>query len=688
MDEGEPGVPGRWRGLQRRPANHVPLSPVSFLLRAGELYADRVAIVHGDERVTYGVFLARCRRLASALTHAGVAPGDTVAVLAPNIPAVLEAHYGVPMAGAVLCALNYRLDAAAIGYILRHAAAAIVLVDREFLPLAQAAAASAGIAPRLVVIHDPEAPDAAASDRDYARFRDCPDYARFRDDGTAADALRVPDDEWSPIALGYTSGTTGHPKGVVTHHRGAYLNAAAMALEFELGPRSVFLWTLPMFHCNGWCMTWSVCLVGGTHVCLRRVEPARVFALIAEHRVSHLCGAPVVLGMLVHAPEEQRRSFAHAVTIMTGGAAPPSATIARMAELGVTVRHLYGLTETYGPSMVNAWQPALEAMPPEERARFLARQGVQHAMMEDCAVVDAWLRPVPSDGATVGELVLRGNTVMMGYLGDPDATEAALAGGWFRTGDLAVRHPDGYVEVTDRLKDVIISGGENIGSIEVEDVLYRHPDVIEAAVVAAPDAHWGEVPHAFVTLREGATADPAALIAWCRERPRALQVPAPDQLRRAAQDRHRQGAEIPAARRTAAGCGRHCRTKGRGLGFRQQRSGPATCQGGAWEERTCRDTPAGCCSPASLQPAWRRRRWRSPRRPRRTRPPPAPTRRRITRRSAAWWSASRSRRTNRTRSAPAKPPRCAPPRATRTSSACSTPTPTATRRSRSPTSRA
>jgi fatty-acyl-CoA synthase len=492
--------------LDRRPANHVPLSPVSFLTRAARIYPNRVAVIHGERRFTYAQFLDRVRRLASALARAGVGTGDTVAIMAPNTPQMLEAHYAVPMLGAVLCSINIRLDAAAIGFILRHSETKILLTDNEF-----AAAMAPAVADIPILVVDI---DDAGGERIGAI-----EYEAFLDSGDPAHPVRLPDDEWQAIALNYTSGTTGNPKGVVTHHRGAYLNACSNALTFELSPRSVYLWTLPMFHCNGWTYTWAVTLAGGTHVCLRRVEPASIFAAIAEHGVTHMCGAPVVLSMLIHAPSSTRRPFGHTVKIATGGAAPPSTVITQMEAMGFAVTHLYGLTESYGPSTVCQWQPGLDDLPIDEKSAFMARQGVNTPMLEEAAVLDpSTMQPMPADAVTMGELMLRGNTVMKGYLKNPAATEEAFAGGWFHTGDLAVMHPDGYMEVKDRAKDIIISGGENISSLEVEEVLYKHPAVMEAAVVARTDEKWGETPQAFVTLKPDAgPVTESAIIAWCRQ---------------------------------------------------------------------------------------------------------------------------------------------------------------------------
>jgi fatty-acyl-CoA synthase len=496
--------------LDRTPANFVPLSPVSFLVRTARVYPNRVAVVHGDRRITYAEFLERARRLASALAGLGVGKGDTVAVIAPNIPALLEAHYAVPMLGAVLCPINTRLDAAAIAFILRHGEAKALLADRELGPVVARALATFPAHPPVIEIDD-----AAAGGAE--RVADI-EYETFLASGDPAHPVRLPDDEWQAISLNYTSGTTGDPKGVVLHHRGAYLNAAANALAFELSPRSVYLWTLPMFHCNGWTYTWAVTLAGGTHVCLRRVEPAAIFTAIAEHGVTHMCAAPVVLTMLIHAPETAKRQFAQTVQVATGGAAPPSAVIAGMEAMGFAVTHLYGLTESYGPAAICQWQPGLDELPAERKAAFMARQGVGHPLLEEAGVLDPeTLARVPADGTTMGELMLRSNTIMMGYLKNPSATAQAFAGGWFRTGDLGVMYPDNYVEIKDRAKDIIISGGENISSLEIEEVLYRHPEIMEAAVVAHSDEYWGETPHAFVTLKPGARETGAAdVIAWCR----------------------------------------------------------------------------------------------------------------------------------------------------------------------------
>ena len=512
MDEGPVMMtPSLEHELAPNAANHVPLSPLSFLKRAAQVYPQRNAVVYGDRRYTYQQLHQRSRALASALERVGVQPGERVAILAPNIPEMLEAHYGVPGAGAVLVCINIRLEARSIAFILRHCAARVLLCDREFGAVVHQALAMLDTPPLLVGIDDTQAEGAdLAPDLDYESFL-------AQGDGNRP--LSAPHNEWQSIAINYTSGTTGDPKGVVLHHRGAYLNACAGALIFQLGPRSVYLWTLPMFHCNGWSHTWAVTLSGGSHVCLRKVQPEAIHAAIAEHGVTHLSAAPVVMSMLIHAPAGAAPS--QAVSVITGGAAPPSAVIAAMEARGFSITHAYGMTESYGPSTLCLWQPGVDELPLVARARFMSRQGVAHPMLEEATVLDTGSgQPVPADGATLGELVVRGNTVMKGYLHNPEATRSALAGGWLHTGDLAVLHPDGYVEIKDRAKDIIISGGENISSLEIEEVLYQHPEVLEAAVVARPDSRWGETPHAFVTLCAEAQAGISGedLIRWCRER--------------------------------------------------------------------------------------------------------------------------------------------------------------------------
>jgi fatty-acyl-CoA synthase len=500
-------------------ANHVPLSPMSFLARSADVYPDKVAVVHGDIRYTYAQFRERCRRLASALRRRGIGRGDTVAVIAPNVPAMLEAHYGIPMAGAVLNAINTRLDARSIAACLTHGRARLLIADLEYSQTVRAALKLLRRKPPVIDIKD------AAYEMSGGIGQT--DYEALLAEGDASEAPAPIDDEWQSISLLYTSGTTGNPKGVLYHHRGAYLNAMGNALAFGLSPGTVYLWTLPMFHCNGWTYTWAVTAVGGTHVCLRRVEPAAIFPAIERHRVTHMCGAPVVLSMLIHAPQEVKRRFDHVVEKATGGAAPPSAVISGMEAMGFRVTHLYGLTECYGPATSCVFQDGWEALAPALRAARMARQGVRYTTLEDVIVADpGTLQAVPDDAATVGEILLRGNTVMKGYLRNPEATSEALRGGWFHTGDLAVRHPDGYIEIKDRAKDIIISGGENISSLEVEEALYQHKDVMEAAVVARPDAKWGESPCAFVCLRPGAPAVSAEeVIAWCRQNLAHFKVP-------------------------------------------------------------------------------------------------------------------------------------------------------------------
>ena len=502
--------------LTKNAANFAALTPLAFLPRAAAVYPDKLAVIHGAFRFTYRQLYDRCRRLASALRRRGVGRGDTVAIMAPNVPALLEAHYGV-MAGAVLNALNYRLDAHSIAFALEHAQAKLLIADREFAPVVRDALRALNRPLPLVEIDDGVGGSLLGGT----------DYEPFLAEGDPPAEWAMPQDEWEPIALNYTSGTTGNPKGVVFHHRGALLNAIGNAIIFGLGLDSVYLWTLPMFHCNGWTYPWAVTAVAGTHVCLRRIDPAMIFAAIAEHRITHLCGAPIVLNMLAHAPDTIKRRFDHVVEIATGGAAPPSAVIEAMERMGFRVTHLYGLTESYGPSTVCAWQEEWAGLSLGDRSARMARQGVAYPTLDRQRVVDPQtMTDVPADGRTLGELVLRSNTLMKGYLKNPEATQAAFEHGWFHTGDLAVTHPDGYVEIKDRSKDIIISGGENISSIEVEDALYRHPQVMEAAVVAKPDPVWGETPCAFITLKPDAGQVSAEdIIAWCRDNLAHYKVP-------------------------------------------------------------------------------------------------------------------------------------------------------------------
>ncbi len=511
-------MPTGFEDLDRGPANYTPLTPLSFLAWAARVYPDKTAVIHGERTFTYAEFAARARRLGSALAKRGIGRGDTVAVMAPNVPAMLEAHYGVPLTGAVLNPLNYRLDARTIAFILEHGGAKALITDREFSVTIAEALALLG---RKIVVIDIDDPLYEGG-----RLVGEKDYEAFLAEGDPAWTGQGPADEWQAICLLYTSGTTGDPKGVVYHHRGAYLNALGNALTFGLSPRAVYLWTLPMFHCSGWTYTWAVTAVGGTHVCLRRVDPALIFPAIARHGVTHMCGAPIVMTMLIHAPDAVKTPFPQTVEMATGGAAPPSTVISAMEAMGFRVTHLYGLTETYGPATFCAWQDDWAALPSTERAGQMARQGVTYATLEDMMVADPeTLRPVPRDGRTMGEIMLRGNTVMKGYLKNAGATGAAFRGGWFHTGDLAVWHADGYVEIKDRSKDIIISGGENISSLEVEEQLYRHPAVMEAAVVARPDATWGETPCAFVTLKPGAAATAEEIIAFLRGQMAHYKVP-------------------------------------------------------------------------------------------------------------------------------------------------------------------
>ena len=499
-----------YQQLAKNQANYAPLTPLSFLERAADVWPTRTAVIHGGWRADYAELRRRCRRLASALERRGVRPGDTVAVMLPNVPAMLEAHYGIPMAGAVINALNVRLEAETVAYILDHGEAKVLLTDPEYSGVVKAALAQAERKPLVVDVPDPVF-DVAGE-----RLGEVT-YDELLAEGEPEFEPLYPADEWQAVALGYTSGTTGRPKGVVTHHRGAYLNAIGDILVWDMRLHPVYLWTLPMFHCNGWCFPWAVALQGGTQVCLRRVEAGAIYAAIAEHEVTHLCGAPVVMGMLINARPEQRRDFSHPVEMMTAASAPPAAVLQAMAELGVRVTHVYGLTEVYGPATVCAWQPAWDASPAPDRARLQARQGVRYPVLEGLAVMDpATMTPAPRDGRTIGEIMMRGHDVMKGYFKDPEATAAAFMNGWFHTGDLGVMHDDGYIEIKDRSKDIIISGGENLSSIEIESALYRHPAVLEAAVVARPDPKWGETPCAFVTLKEGASATERDLIDHCR----------------------------------------------------------------------------------------------------------------------------------------------------------------------------
>lgn len=505
-------------GLGRREANYVPLTPIDFLVRSAEVYGDRVAIVHGDVRRTWAETYARARRLASALAAAGVGRGETVAALLPNIPAMVEAHFGVPMAGAVLNTINTRLDAASVLFMLRHGEAKVLIVDTEYADIAQRAALEL---PALKIVSVADAMPA-----DPARFARAVDYEAFVAAGDPDYAWTPPADEWEAIALNYTSGTTGDPKGVVYHHRGAYLAAISNILEWDMPKHAVYLWTLPMFHCNGWCFPWAVAARAGVNVCLRKFDAKTVFDLIRRERVTHYCGAPIVQSAIANAPAELREGIDHTVHAMVAGAAPAPAVIAKMKEIGFDLLHVYGLTEVYGPATVCAKQAHWDALSDDERARLNARQGVRYHLEAGATVLDPdTMAPVPADGETLGEIMFRGNICMKGYLKNEKATDEAFHGGWFHTGDLGVLTPDGYIRIKDRRKDIIISGGENISSIEVEDALYRHPAVAVAAVVAMPDPKWGEVPCAFVELRDGASATEEEIVAHCRRLLAGFKVP-------------------------------------------------------------------------------------------------------------------------------------------------------------------
>jgi fatty-acyl-CoA synthase len=505
--------------LDKNPANHAPLTPLVFLDWAADVHPERLAAVHGKRRQTWAQMRERCRRLASALASGGIGTGDTVAVMAANTPEMLEAHFGVPMTGAVLNALNTRLDPESIAFMLDHGEARMVIVDREFSPNMTKALAMVARKPVIVHVDDPE------YDGPGERLGEL-DYESLVASGTPTFERTEPRDEWQAIALGYTSGTTGNPKGVVTHHRGAYLNAVGNILTWGMPHHSVYLWTLPMFHCNGWCFPWTMAANAGTSVCLRRVEAARILALIREHRVTHYCGAPIVHSQIIDAPEELRKGIDHKVSAMVAAAPPPASMIAGMERIGFDLTHVYGLTEVYGPAAVCAKHDAWKALDVEARAERNGRQGVRYLVQDGMTVLDPSTgKEVPPDGETMGEIVFRGNITMKGYLKNPKATDEAFAGGWFHSGDLAVRQADGYVKIRDRAKDVIISGGENISSVEVEEVLYRHPAVAAVGVVAQPDAKWGESPRAYVELKPGASASEGELIEHCRAQMAHYKVP-------------------------------------------------------------------------------------------------------------------------------------------------------------------
>ena len=499
------------KDLDKNPANFTPLSPLTFIERAASVYPKKTAVVYGDTRRNWAETYTRCRRLASALVKRGIKTGDTVAVMLPNIPAMYEVHFGVPMTGAVLNALNTRLDTDAIAFMLKHGNAKIMLTDREFSPTVKAAIAQLDNKPLLIDVDDPAF--------EGGEFIGELEYEAFLEQGNPEFEWQLPEDEWQAIALCYTSGTTGNPKGVVTHHRGAHLNAVSNIMAWNMNAYPVYLWTLPMFHCNGWCFPWTLAALNGTSVCLRAVRADDIFNAIKTEKVSHLCGAPIVLNLMANAEESVKQGIEHQVNIMTAASAPPPSVLEAMAKLNFNVTHAYGLTEVYGPAVVCAWHEEWNELPVSDQADLKSRQGVRYPMLEKLLVADPeTLEPVPHDGETVGEIMFQGNIVMKGYLKNPEATKKAFEGGWFHSGDLAVCHEDGYIEIRDRSKDTIISGGENISSIEIEKTLYRHPAVMEAAVVARPDDKWGETPCAFVTLRDNVDdVSEADIIAFCRD---------------------------------------------------------------------------------------------------------------------------------------------------------------------------
>ncbi|KAF8406697.1 hypothetical protein HHK36_008788 [Tetracentron sinense] len=509
-----------FEGLVQCSANYVPLSPISFLERSAKVYRDNLSVVYGSVKYTWSETHERCLRLASALTQLGISRGDVIAVLAPNIPEMYELHFGVPMAGAVLCTLNTRHDSAMVSVLLKHSEAKIIFVDYQLLEIACGALdllSKTNTKPPLLILipeSDSPSPTSCTPTCNSNNLK----YESLLLNGKPEFEIRRPNDELDPISVNYTSGTTSSPKGVIYNHRGAYLNSLATVLLHGMGTMPIYLWTVPMFHCNGWCLTWGVAAQGGTNICLRNVSPRRIFDSIAIYKVTHMGGAPTVLNMIVNSPVSDRRPLLYKVEVMTGGAAPPPQILYKMEELGFGVSHLYGLTETYGPGTVCTWKPEWDSLPPKERAKLKSRQGLNHIGLEEVDIRDpVTMKSVPPDGKSMGEVMFRGNTVMSGYLRDLKATEEAFSGGWFHSGDLAVKHPDGYMEVKDRSKDIVISGGENISSIEVETVLFSHPAILEAAVVARPDDHWGETPCAFVKLKEGLNADAEEIIKFCRD---------------------------------------------------------------------------------------------------------------------------------------------------------------------------
>ena len=498
------------QGLGKNAANFTPLTPLSFIERTARVFPDHTAVVHGETQRSWIETYQRCIKLASALNRRGINKGDTVAMMLPNVPASLEAHFGVPMCGAVLNALNIRLDAKTIAFILDHGEAEVLLTDKEFAPVINEALSLCKAKPLVIDVDDALAPDGELLGEI--------EYEAFLAEGNASYDWQYPENEWDAISLNYTSGTTGNPKGVVYHHRGAALNSLGNITAWAMPQRPKYLWTLPMFHCNGWCFPWTVTALAGTHICLRRTEPGPIYQSIIDHQVTHMCGAPIVMGMLVNASSQEQKTLPHSVKILTAGAAPPSAILEQTEALGFDVTHAYGLTECYGPGVVSEWHPEWDELPTAEKSAKKARQGVPYLVMQDLTIMDPeTMQKTPADAQTMGEVFMRGNNLMKGYLKNETATEKAFLGGWFHTGDLGVMHPDGYIELKDRSKDIIISGGENISTIEVEGVLYQHPAVAEAAVVAKPDEKWGETPCAFVALKEGAESSEEELIQFCRD---------------------------------------------------------------------------------------------------------------------------------------------------------------------------
>ena len=498
------------QGLGKNAANFTPLTPLSFIERTARVFPDHTAVVHGETQRSWTETYHRCIKLASALNRRGINKGDTVAVMLPNVPASLEAHFGVPMCGAVLNTLNIRLDAKTIAFILDHGEAEALLTDKEFAPIVNEALSLCKAKPLVIDVDDALAPDGELLGEI--------EYEAFLAEGNTGYDWQYPENEWDAISLNYTSGTTGNPKGVVYHHRGAALNSLGNITAWAMPQRPKYLWTLPMFHCNGWCFPWTVTALAGTHICLRRTEPGPIYQSIIDHQVTHMCGAPIVMGMLVNASSQEQKTLPHSVKILTAGAAPPSAIVEQIEALGFDVTHAYGLTECYGPGVVSEWHPEWDELPTTEKSAKKARQGVPYLVMQDLTVMDPeTMQKTPADAQTMGEIFMRGNNLMKGYLKNETATEKAFLGGWFHTGDLGVMHPDGYIELKDRSKDIIISGGENISTIEVEGVLYQHPAVAEAAVVAKPDEKWGETPCAFVALKEEAKSSEEEIIQFCRD---------------------------------------------------------------------------------------------------------------------------------------------------------------------------